>query len=120
MGITESSSIVNSKSSLSGLVVPAFLKSMSRIILAILVVGGSYFGVSEGLRFLSEQWSAFIARSIEQQLGDYSFTVGENKIEGIENMNTKELQKVLYLTGEKLTRCEMAMASVEEISRGVK
>lgn len=120
MGTTESSSIVNSKSSIGGLVVPAFLKSMSRFILAILVVGGSYFTVSEGLRFFAERWNAFIAAEIEQQIGDFNFTLGQNKVEGIENMSVKELQKVLYLTGEKLTSCQMGMASIEEISKGAR
>lgn len=120
MGATDILNTSAKGNATSRLVAPSFLKSMSRIILTILVVGGSYFGVSEGLRFLSDQWGLFVSSQIEKQLGEFSFTLGKDKVEGIENMSAKELQKVLYLTGEKLTSCQMAMASVEEISRGAK
>lgn len=115
MGATESTSIVNSKSSISGLVVPAFLKSMSRIILAILVVGGSYFGVSEGLRFSREAWRDFLVSQINDEIDGLELAVNDKEVLGIKSMNRAQIEKALYVAVDDRLRCAMQVASIEEI-----
>lgn len=116
MGTTESSSIVNSKSSLGGLVVPAFFKSMSRFILAILVVGGSYFTVSEGLRFYREQRAAFRLAEINRALNGLEFLVGEKSIMNVKDMTRAQLEMGLYQCKEGQIASNMKLAAIEDIT----
>ena len=120
MGATVSTPILQDHQRITtGRAAPSFFRYLRRIILTILVVGGSYFVVREGLRFYAEQKALFVKQQIEKELGDFSFSLDEKTL-GLKNLSEPELQKVLYLTADKLTRCQMAVASIEEISRGVK
>ena len=114
MGTTESTSMINSKSNIHGLAVPSFSKYLCRIILTILVGGGSYLAVGESLRFLSSTWHDFKVSLVDAELDGQVIEIGDKGLL-TKDLPREQLEKHLYSCVDSRLKAEMKLAAVQDL-----
>lgn len=115
MGTTESTSMINSKSNIHGLAVPSFSKYLCRIILTILVVGGSYLAVGESLRFLSSTWHDFKVSLVDAELDGQTIEIDDKGLLNVKDLSREQLEKHLYFCVDSRLRTDMKLATVQDL-----
>lgn len=120
MGAAESNSTNIAKSNIRGLAAPSFFRTICRLILAVVIVGGSYFAVGEGLRFYTDIKAAFKRYAINDALAGLEFPLDEKamQIKNVSSFSREQIELALWRCEDGQIRTNMKLAAVSDIIEG--